>query len=130
MKRFCKFCLLVLLACKLFAPTSYSQVHKKVLALAPTAQTIVLDSSAIYTPSFHFSRTTSFRDTLTFRKSDYLLDSTTNVFQWIKVPTELNPVEEMIDGIMENFEWKRVQEVMDYLDWQWRGECVTVKMLK
>ena len=88
MKRFCKFCLLVLLACKLFAPTSYSQVHKKVLALAPTAQTIVLDSSAIYTPSFHFSRTTSFRDTLTFRKSDYLLDSTTNVFQWIKVPTD------------------------------------------
>jgi hypothetical protein len=43
---------------------------------------------------------------------------------------EFNPVEEMINGIMENFEWKRVQEVMDYLDWQWRGEYVTVAMLK
>jgi hypothetical protein len=43
---------------------------------------------------------------------------------------EFNPVEEMINGIMENFEWKRVQEVMDYLDWQWRGEYVTIVMLK
>lgn len=41
-----------------------------------------------------------------------------------------DPVEKMIDGIMENFEWKRVQEVMDYLDWRWRGEDVTVAMLK
>jgi hypothetical protein len=31
---------------------------------------------------------------------------------------------------MENFEWKRVQEVMDYLDWQWRGEYVTMTMLR
>jgi hypothetical protein len=47
-------------------------------------------------------------------------------------PTQLDiePVEEMINGIMENFEWKRVQEVMDYLDWQWRGEYVTIVMLK
>ena len=43
---------------------------------------------------------------------------------------DVDPVEQMIDGIMENFEWKRVQEVMDYLDWQWRGEYVTVAMLK
>ena len=43
---------------------------------------------------------------------------------------EFNPVEQMIDGIMENFEWKRVQSTMDYLDWQWRGEYVTVEMLK
>ena len=58
------------------------------------------------------------------------LQTLLNKMKWIKVPTELNPVEEMIDGIMENFEWKRVQEVMDYLDWQWRGEYVTVAMLK
>ena len=45
-------------------------------------------------------------------------------------PLNIDPVEDMIDGIMENFEWKRVQEVMDYLDWQWRGEFVTVAMLK
>ena len=43
---------------------------------------------------------------------------------------DVDPVEQMIDGIMENFEWKRVQEVMDYLNWQWRGEFVTVAMLK
>ena len=43
---------------------------------------------------------------------------------------DIEPVEEMINGIMENFEWKRVQEVMDYLDWQWRGEYVTIAMLK
>jgi hypothetical protein len=41
-----------------------------------------------------------------------------------------DPVEKMIDGIMDSFEWKRVQEVMDYLDWKWRGEYVTVEMLK
>ena len=45
-------------------------------------------------------------------------------------PLNIDPVEDMIDGIMENFEWKRVQEVMDYLNWQWRGEFVTVAMLK
>lgn len=88
MKRFLKFCLLVLLFCKLFAPTSYSQVHNKVLALAPTQQSVLLDSSAIYTPSFHFSSTASFNDTLSFQKAAYLLDSTTNVFQWINVPTD------------------------------------------
>ena len=31
---------------------------------------------------------------------------------------DVDPVEQMIDGIMENFEWKRVQSTMDYLDWQ------------
>jgi hypothetical protein len=43
---------------------------------------------------------------------------------------DIDPVEEMIDNIIEHFEWKRVQEVMDYLDWQWRGEYVTIAMLK
>ena len=46
------------------------------------------------------------------------LQTLLNKMKWIKVPTELNPVEKMIDGIMDSFEWKRVQEVMDYLDWQ------------
>jgi hypothetical protein len=67
MKRFLKFCLLVLLACQLFAPTSYSQVHKKVVALAPTKHTIVLDSSAIYTPSIHFSSTAACNVSVCFR---------------------------------------------------------------
>ncbi len=43
---------------------------------------------------------------------------------------DVTPVEQMIDNIIEHFEWKRVQEVMDYLDWQWRGEFVTIAMLK
>jgi len=43
---------------------------------------------------------------------------------------DVDPIEEMIEGIMENFEWGRVQSAMDYLDWQWRGEYVTVAMLK
>ena len=42
---------------------------------------------------------------------------------------DVDPVEQMIDGIMENFDFKRVQEVMDYLDWEWRGEYVTMTML-
>ena len=58
------------------------------------------------------------------------LQTLLNKMKWIKVPTELDPVEKMIDGIMDSFEWKRVQDVMDYLDWQWRGEYVTVAMLK
>jgi hypothetical protein len=45
-------------------------------------------------------------------------------------PTELDPVEEMIEGIMENFEWERVQSTMDHLDWRWRGEYVTIEMLR
>jgi hypothetical protein len=50
----------------------------------------------------------------------------------INPPThpDIDIVEEMINSIMENFEWKRVQSAMDYLDWQWRGEYVTVAMLK
>ncbi len=43
---------------------------------------------------------------------------------------DVDPVEEMIDGIIKHFDFKRVQEVMDYLDWEWRGEYVTIAMLK
>jgi hypothetical protein len=45
-------------------------------------------------------------------------------------PTHQDPVEKMIEDIMENFNWNRVQYVMDYLDWKWRDEYVTVTMLK
>ena len=48
-------------------------------------------------------------------------------------PTEkiyLDPVNKMIDGIMEEFNFARVQSAMDYLGWKWRGEDVTVDMLK
>ena len=46
------------------------------------------------------------------------------------IPTQQDPVEEMIDGIIKHFDFKRVQEVMDYLDWEWRGEHVTLEMLE
>ena len=43
---------------------------------------------------------------------------------------DVNPVEQMIDSIMENFDFKEVQRAMDLLDWEWRGEYVTVEMLR
>ena len=42
----------------------------------------------------------------------------------------IDPVEKMIEGIMENFDFNQVQHAMDLLDWQWRGEYVTVEMLR
>ena len=41
-----------------------------------------------------------------------------------------DPVNEMIDNIMENMDWEKIQMTMDYLRWEWRGEYVTVEMLK
>jgi hypothetical protein len=45
-------------------------------------------------------------------------------------PTETDPVEKMIQSIMENFNWEQTQRAMDLLDWKWRGEYVTEDMLK
>jgi hypothetical protein len=45
-------------------------------------------------------------------------------------PTEIDPVEKMIQSIMENFNWEQTQRAMDLLDWKWRGEYVTEDMLK
>lgn len=48
-------------------------------------------------------------------------------------PTEkvyMDPVNKMIDDIMDEFNFARVQNVMDYLGWKWTGEYVTVEMLK
>ena len=48
------------------------------------------------------------------------------------IPTipDIDPVEKMIEDIMENFDWKRVKSTMYVLDWRWGGETVTVEMLK
>ena len=43
---------------------------------------------------------------------------------------DVDPVEQMIEGIMDHFNFGRVQHAMGLLDWQWRGEYVTVAMLK
>ena len=43
---------------------------------------------------------------------------------------DIDPVEEMIEDIMENFDWARVQLVMHYLGWRWVSEYVTIEMLK
>jgi hypothetical protein len=45
-------------------------------------------------------------------------------------PIEIDPVEKMIEGIVDNFDFNQVQHAMDLLDWKWRGEYVTVDMLK
>ena len=58
------------------------------------------------------------------------LQTLLNKMKWIQVPTELDPVEQMIEDIMDNFDFKEVQRAMDLLDWQWRGEYVTVEMLR
>jgi hypothetical protein len=40
-----------------------------------------------------------------------------------------DPVNKMIDDIIENFDFDKVQSVMDHLNWRWVGEYVTVDML-
>lgn len=42
----------------------------------------------------------------------------------------LDPVNKMIDGIMEEFNFARVQSVMEHLNWKWVGEHVTMEMLR
>jgi len=42
----------------------------------------------------------------------------------------LDPVNQMIDEIIDEFDFNRVQRAMDYLNWKWVGESVTVDMLK
>ena len=58
------------------------------------------------------------------------LQTLLNKMKWIKVPSEPDPVEQMIEDIMDNFDFKEVQRAMDLLDWQWRGEYVTMTMLR
>lgn len=48
-------------------------------------------------------------------------------------PTEkihFDPIDKMIDDIMENMDWEKIQITMVYLRWEWRGEYVTIEMLK
>jgi hypothetical protein len=41
-----------------------------------------------------------------------------------------DPVNKMIDDIMDEFDFDKVQRTMDFLRWKWAGEYVTVEMLK
>lgn len=48
-------------------------------------------------------------------------------------PTEelyLDPVNQMIDEILDEFNFAKVQSTMDYLGWKWVGEYVTIDMLR
>ena len=49
-------------------------------------------------------------------------------------PTEklyLDPVNKMIDGIMENFDWEETQRVMEFMNWTWVDEGVpTIERMK
>ena len=42
----------------------------------------------------------------------------------------LDPVSKMIDDIMDEFNFAKVQNAMDCLNWEWRGEYVTMEMLR
>ena len=42
----------------------------------------------------------------------------------------LDPVNQMIDEILDEFNFARVQNTMNYLDWKWVGEHVTLEMLR
>lgn len=46
------------------------------------------------------------------------------------VEVEINPVDKMIDEIINEFNFARVQQVMDFLDWRWMGKYVTDVMLR
>ena len=41
-----------------------------------------------------------------------------------------DPLNEMIDEIMEEFDFGKVQMAIEYLGWKWAGEHVTIGMLK
>ena len=41
-----------------------------------------------------------------------------------------DPVNKMIDDIMDEFNFAKVQKVMESLDWKWVGEYVTIEMLR
>ena len=42
----------------------------------------------------------------------------------------LDPVNQMIDEILDEFNFAKVQNIMDYLGWKWVGEYVTIEMLR
>ena len=42
----------------------------------------------------------------------------------------LDPVNKMVDNIMDEFNFAKVQNVMDHLGWKWVGEYVTIEMLR
>jgi hypothetical protein len=41
-----------------------------------------------------------------------------------------DPVNKMVDDIMDEFNFAKVQNVMDHLGWKWVGEYVTIEMLR
>lgn len=47
-----------------------------------------------------------------------------------KVKIPINPIDQMIDNIMDEFDFYKVQITMDYLGWKWVGQHVTIDMLK
>jgi len=45
------------------------------------------------------------------------------------IEKDIDPVDKMVDDIIDNFNFDKVQITMDYLGWKWVGERVTTKML-
>lgn len=88
MKSFLKFSLLVFIHCNFFALCTFAQVNTKIVALPSKTDGFVLDSAVIYTPSFHFSSSPTFNDTLQIETNAYSFERNSNVFQWIQIPPD------------------------------------------
>lgn len=41
-----------------------------------------------------------------------------------------DPINQMIDDILDEFNFAKVQNVMNHLNWKWVGEYVTIEMLR
>ena len=44
--------------------------------------------------------------------------------------TEVDPIDKMIDNIINEFDFIKVQTTMDCIGWKWLGQHVTIDMLK
>jgi coenzyme F420-reducing hydrogenase alpha subunit len=47
-----------------------------------------------------------------------------------KMNSSSNKLEEMIVNIIENFDFGKVQVAMENMNWRWRGEHVSIEMIK
>ena len=88
MKRLFRFRLFFVCLLNLFGLSVFAQQNSRVVALPPDTLLHLLDSNAIYTPSFQFSNKATFADTLPIEAQQFSLDSRTNQFKWEIVPKD------------------------------------------
>ncbi|MEY4992105.1 MAG: hypothetical protein RI948_982 [Bacteroidota bacterium] len=88
MKRSSILRLLLFTLCNLFGLLTFAQQNLRSVALTPDTLVQVLDSNAIYTPSFHFSRFANHSDTIAILENAYSFDPKNNTFQWKDNPKD------------------------------------------